>query len=255
MQDLNTFPIQAKPKLPLPHLQWPGALKIKIPHTFRPGSSGKRSRSKKPRKQYYDESSSITGLQTSFNPMDGVRTIRRHRWHWLDIQYPALAGFMILSLVIAPMPIFIKIAAPLLSILVCLMPATRQFFLPSMPIWIYLLYFFSSRLVLPAVPVLAGFLEILHKSATNTITMIVSSPFNIAHTFGSRSFPLSRTSCTVPTSPTSSPPTRIQSSTSWPGFPTESAISQAPPSAPSASSSSPHLPRHPFLRALLVGFP
>ncbi|ROV93529.1 hypothetical protein VSDG_06823 [Cytospora chrysosperma] len=147
MQDINTFPIQAKPKLQIPHLQWPGALKIKIPHTFRPGSSSRRSRSKKPWRNHYDESASITGLQTSFNPMDGVRTIQRRRWHWLDIQYPALAAFMIFSLTIAPMPMFFKIVVPIVSLLVCLMPATRQFFLPSMPIWIYLLYFFSSRFI------------------------------------------------------------------------------------------------------------
>lgn len=63
----------------------------------------------------------------------------------MDIQYPALAGFMLFSLVIAPMPILVKIGIPTVSLLVCLMPATRQFFLPSMPIWIYLLYFFCSR--------------------------------------------------------------------------------------------------------------
>lgn len=144
MQDLNTFPIQAKPKLQIPHLHWPGALSIKIPHSFRPGSSSRRSRSKKPWKDH-DEAANITGLQTSFNPMDGLRTIRRRRWHWLDIQYPTLAAFMIFSLTIAPMHVFFKIAVPIVSLLVCLMPATRQFFLPSMPIWIYLLYFFSSR--------------------------------------------------------------------------------------------------------------
>lgn len=154
MQEINSFPVQAKPKLQIPHLQWPGALKISIPNTFRPGSSSstnsnsnnKRSRSKKPRRHLYDDSTtSITGLQKSFNPMDGVRAIRRHRWHWSDAQYPGLAFFMIFSLAVAPMPIIIKIVVPLVSLLVCLMPATRQFFLPSMAIWIYLLYFFSSR--------------------------------------------------------------------------------------------------------------
>lgn len=143
MQDLNTI-LSAKPKLHIPHLQWPRALNITIPQRYR-SDDGKRSRSRKPRRHHYDETHNITKLQTSFNPWDGIRAIQRHRWGWLDIQYPALAGFMIFSLAIAPMPIFVKIGAPLLSLLVCLMPATRQFFLPSMPIWIYLLYFFCSR--------------------------------------------------------------------------------------------------------------
>lgn len=148
MQDFNTLLGQAKPKLQIPHLQWPRALSIKIPQRYRP-DSGRRRRAKKPKRQTSDEpNENITKLQTSFNPLDGVRAIQRHRWVWLDIQYPALAGFMIFSLAIAPMPIFVKIGAPLVSLLVCLMPATGQFFLPSMPIWIYLLYFFCSRYVL-----------------------------------------------------------------------------------------------------------
>lgn len=147
MQDLNSF-LQAKPKLHIPHLQWPRALKINIPERFQPGgnSSRRRSRSSKYRRQqHHDETTDITRLQRSFNPLDGVRAIQRHRWGWLDIQYPLMAGFMIFSLVIAPMPILVKIGIPTISLLVCLMPATRQFFLPSMPIWIYLLYFFCSR--------------------------------------------------------------------------------------------------------------
>lgn len=152
MQDMHSYLTQAKPKLHIPHLQWPGALKIKIPERHRSGNDDdRRSRWKKPRRQQYDEPiTSITRLQTSFNPIDGVRAVRRHRWTWLDIQYPALAGFMIFSLCIAPMPLLAKIAIPSVSLLVCLMPATRQFFLPSMPIWTYLLYFFCSRYVVPA---------------------------------------------------------------------------------------------------------
>lgn len=147
MQDSTSFLGHAKPKMHIPHLQWPSALKIKIPEKYRPSNS-RRSRSRKPRRQVYDEPTRITKLQNSFNPLDGVRAIRRHRWRWLDIQYPALAGFMFFSLSIAPMPILFKIGIPSVSLLVCLMPATRQFFLPSMPIWIYLLYFFCSRYVI-----------------------------------------------------------------------------------------------------------
>lgn len=143
MYDVNGLSSQGKPKLHIPHLQWPRALSIKIPERYRSGSG--RSRSKKPRRQSHDGPATITMLQTSFNPMHGVRAIQRHQWRLLDIQYPALAFFMIFSLAIAPMPIPVKVAIPLVSLLVCLMPATRQFFLPSMPIWIYLLYFFCSR--------------------------------------------------------------------------------------------------------------
>lgn len=145
--DTNGF-LQSKTKLHMPQLQWPRALKIKIPDRFQRRSlrSGSRSRKLRSRRQHqYDEPTDITRMQKSFNPWDGVRAIQRHRWGWLDIQYPALAGFMLFSLAIAPMPVLVKIGIPIWAVFVCLMPATRQFFLPSMPIWTYLLYFFCSR--------------------------------------------------------------------------------------------------------------
>ncbi|KAG8162270.1 hypothetical protein KVR01_008035 [Diaporthe batatas] len=148
MHDANSFLGQAKPKLHIPHLQWPRALNIAIPEHFRPASSrSKRSRSKKPWRHPYRDSNTVTRLQRSFNPLDGVRACRRHRLCWSDIQWVALAALMIFSVTIAPMPLFFKIAIPMVSLLVCLMPATRQFFMPSMSIWVYLIYFFCSRFI------------------------------------------------------------------------------------------------------------
>ncbi|KAJ9148504.1 Inositol phosphorylceramide synthase catalytic subunit aur1 [Pleurostoma richardsiae] len=138
------FSQTTKPKM---HFQWPGVLSLAhlnpLPGNLRPA---RRRRGTKSRPSYPDPQS-ITRLQTSFNPFDGIRALRRHRWNILDIQHLIVAFFLIFSLVIAPMPLFVQILAPILALLVVAMPATRQFFLPSMVIWVYLLYFFCSRFI------------------------------------------------------------------------------------------------------------
>ncbi|EON98008.1 putative pap2 superfamily protein [Phaeoacremonium minimum UCRPA7] len=134
----------AKPKLPF---HWPGALKLAsfnpIPPSFRPN----RRRSRTKSRPTYDDKPDITKLQTSFNPLDGVRALLRQRWHFLDIQYFILAFLMAFSMTIAPMPTVVRVVVPILTTFLLLMPATRQFFLPSMVIWVYLLYFFCSRFI------------------------------------------------------------------------------------------------------------
>ena len=90
----------------------------------------------------------VTALQTSFSVTDGLQQLRRRKWSLSDVQYILLAALTIGSLwIVEPAAPFIKTAAFLGFMLLLAMPATNQFFLPSWPIWAYLLYFFSSRYV------------------------------------------------------------------------------------------------------------
>ncbi|KAK5995659.1 Inositol phosphorylceramide synthase catalytic subunit aur1 [Cladobotryum mycophilum] len=89
----------------------------------------------------------ITSLQTSFNFWDGLRDLQKHQFKVTDIQYAILAGLSLFSLWIAPPAPALKLLAIIAGLWVLLMPATRQFFLPSAPIWVWLLYFFCSRFI------------------------------------------------------------------------------------------------------------
>lgn len=89
----------------------------------------------------------VADLQTSFDFRDGLKDLRKHKWRLADLQYAVLAGLSLFSLSIAPSAPLVKSLAVIASAWVLLMPATRQFFLPSLPIWVWLLYFFCSRLV------------------------------------------------------------------------------------------------------------
>lgn len=88
---------------------------------------------------------SVTQLQTSFDMMETVRHMRRRQWKLLDLQHVAMAGFILFSLSITPSAPLIKTGAVVAYCALLLMPITQQFFLPSLSIWTYLIYFFSSR--------------------------------------------------------------------------------------------------------------
>jgi inositol phosphorylceramide synthase catalytic subunit len=92
--------------------------------------------------------SSIASIETSFDPSDTIRALRSHRWSYYDGQYLILTLLCIFSLSIsqAPGPI-VKTGAATLLLLALLMPVTRQFFLPVLPIFSWLLFFFNSRYV------------------------------------------------------------------------------------------------------------
>lgn len=76
---------------------------------------------------------------------DGVRDLQKHHFKFSDIQYVFLACLTLFSLYVAPPAPGIKLLALMGAVWVLLMPATRQFFLPSSMIWIWLVYFFCSR--------------------------------------------------------------------------------------------------------------
>lgn len=148
MQEFNSFLTQPKPKLPF---LWPASLNLSqlnpIPYKFRPSRKlrmRQRARSAaeaKERGQDYD----VTRLSTSFDVLETLRHLRRREWRWLDLQHLVMAGFILFSMFITPSAPLIKTGALVAYSILLLMPITQQFFLPSMSIWTYLLYFFSSR--------------------------------------------------------------------------------------------------------------
>ncbi|KAJ4292986.1 Phosphatidylinositol:ceramide phosphoinositol transferase (IPC synthase) [Collariella sp. IMI 366227] len=150
IQDLPTVLGQApamKPKLSLP-LRWPGALAQlnPIPHKFRP------SRKLKLRLQMNgikDKPDDITKVKTSFDAWGTLKNLRTRRWCLWDLQHLVVFGYIIFSLAILPSAPLVKTGALVVLGALLLMPVTQQFFLPSLPIWTYLLYFFSSRFIAP----------------------------------------------------------------------------------------------------------
>jgi hypothetical protein len=144
VQEFPAMVAQASPTKPnLLPLRWPTTLAQlnPIPHKFRPGGRKPRLRLKSTKSQGDD----ITKLQRSFDPWTTVRALRTRRWTLWDLQHVVTFGFIFFSLAILPSAPFIKTGGLAVLAVLLLMPATQQFFLPSLSIWTYLLYFFSSR--------------------------------------------------------------------------------------------------------------
>jgi hypothetical protein len=126
-----------KAKMPF---SWP-SIPNPIPRRYRRRLRSKFRSSQSP-------ASSITSIETSFNPSDTIRALRNHKWSIYDGQYLVLIILAIFSLSIsqAPGPMMKTGAASLLMLLL-LVPITRQFFLPFLPIATWLFFFFNARYV------------------------------------------------------------------------------------------------------------
>jgi hypothetical protein len=134
-----------KPKL-LP-LRWPGTLAQlnPIPHKFRPVRKLRLRLRPHGSSKSQAQADDVTRLQTSFDVRRSLSALRTRRWSLWDLQYLVLFGYIVFSLAILPSAPLLKTGVLVVLGLVLLMPITQQFFLPSLPIWTYLLYFFSSR--------------------------------------------------------------------------------------------------------------
>lgn len=145
MQEFTAFLAQPKPKLPF---LWSGSLNLAqfnpIPYKFRP-SRRLRMRQRAKSAAEAKGQDEVTRLNTSFDVLETLRHLRRRQWKLLDLQHLVVAGFLIFCMLITPSAPFIKLGAALAYSVLLLMPITQQFFLPSLPIWTYLIYFFSSR--------------------------------------------------------------------------------------------------------------
>ncbi|TAQ87628.1 Peroxidase [Chlorociboria aeruginascens] len=130
----NTF---AKAKLPF---SWP-SIPNPIPRRYR-----RRLRSKFRSAQ--SPASSIASVETSINPADTLRALRSHRWSYHDGHYLILILLLIFALSIsqAPGPMM-KTGAASLLMLALLVPVTRQFFLPFLPVLTWLVFFFNARFI------------------------------------------------------------------------------------------------------------
>lgn len=141
MNDL-TGSFSGKPKL---QLLWTEHLNLPflnaLPQRYRIG----RRRSKSKSKSMHPGVEDLTTLQTSFNAWDGIRDLQSHKYSVSDLQYVFLACLAVFSLWVAPPAPGVKMLALMGGVWLALMPATRQFFLPSSSIWVWLLYFFCSR--------------------------------------------------------------------------------------------------------------
>ena len=130
----------SSPKIPL---SWSTSIPTIIPHRFR-----RKLRSKVRSRQ--SPSSSIARLQTSYSPADTLVALRKHRWSFYDGQYLILVILGIFSLCIIPSPgPLVKTAISTLIIAALILPVTRQFLLPSLAIWMWLIFFYACGYVLP----------------------------------------------------------------------------------------------------------
>jgi hypothetical protein len=135
-------PFAGKQKLPF---LWTEKLKLellsRLPSRYHVGRRRSRSKSR----TLYPADEDLTSLNTSFNFRDGLRELQGHEWQNSDLQYVFLVGLALFSLWIAPPAPALKFFGLMGMAWLCLMPATRQFFFPALPIWTWLVYFFCSR--------------------------------------------------------------------------------------------------------------
>ncbi|KAK9413424.1 putative Phosphatidic acid phosphatase type 2/haloperoxidase domain-containing protein [Seiridium unicorne] len=144
MRNLNTV-FQSRPSI---HISWPKKLDLTAlsPSSRRQFSGRRRSNSKD--RSFDPKVEHVSSLKTSFSIAETIRHLKERKWSLFDLQYVVLATVCLSSLwIIEAHAPFIKSAAVVGYTLLLLMPATSQFFLPSWPIWTYLLYFFSSRYI------------------------------------------------------------------------------------------------------------
>jgi hypothetical protein len=115
---------------------WPSLPSI-IPHRLR-----RRIRSRL--RQGASPASSLASLQTSFDPFDAVKSLRQHRWTRWDLQYIMMVVLLSFSAYIIQMPgPFLKSIVGLLLCTGLVLPITRQFVLPCMPIFTWLIFFYG----------------------------------------------------------------------------------------------------------------
>lgn len=115
------------------------SIQILVPHRLR-----RKLRSKIRTRQ--SPASSITTLQTSFSPADTLRSLQSHRWTIYDGQYLILAIMGIFSLCIIESPgALAKFIVATLLLTSLVLPITRQFFLPFLPIAAWLIFFYACQ--------------------------------------------------------------------------------------------------------------
>lgn len=114
------------------------SIQLLLPHRIR-----RKLRSRLRNRQ--SPASSITLLQTSFSPIHTLRALQSHRWSQYDGQYLLLAFLGIFSLCVIQSPgPFVKTIVATLLLTSLVLPITRQFFLPFLPIAAWLIFFYAA---------------------------------------------------------------------------------------------------------------
>ena len=83
----------------------------------------------------------------SFDPSNTIRALRTHWWTIYDAQHLVLTILAIFVSVIEQPGALVKTFIAILLMVSLLMPITRQFFLPFLPIASWLVLFYSCRYV------------------------------------------------------------------------------------------------------------
>ncbi|KAL8784162.1 MAG: hypothetical protein Q9213_004136 [Squamulea squamosa] len=122
-------------------ISWLPSIPAIIPHRIR-----RKLRSRIRSRQ--SPATSLSSLDTSVSPADTLRSLRAHRWSFYDGQYLILIvlGIFSLSIIASPGPIF-KTAVATLLLTSLIIPATRQFFLPFLPIITWLVWFYACGFI------------------------------------------------------------------------------------------------------------
>ena len=116
---------------------WPPSIPVVVPHRIR-----RKLRSRIRSRQ--SPASTISALQTSCNPRDTLRSLRKHRWSAYDAQYLLIVILGVFSLSVMEHPgALVKTAVTTLLLISLILPITRQFFLPFLPIATWLVFFYS----------------------------------------------------------------------------------------------------------------
>ena len=117
---------------------WSPTIPTIVPHRLR-----RKFRSKL-RSRQPPASASFTSLNRSCSPNDTIDALRNHQWSFYDGQYLVLIVLAIFSLCIIPSPgPIIKTAFCVFIITALILPISRQFLLPSLFIWMWLIFFYA----------------------------------------------------------------------------------------------------------------
>ncbi|KAK4981430.1 Phosphatidylinositol:ceramide phosphoinositol transferase (IPC synthase) [Elasticomyces elasticus] len=171
---------------------WP-SLPTLLPHRIRRKFRSTRSKIR----SRQTPASALAELQTSFTPADTLRSLRAHQWSYYDGQYLflMLVGIFSLSIIQSPGPLVKTLVATLLMTSLIL-PVTRQFTLPCLPIFTWLVLFYACQFisgdyrppiwvrVLPALENIlygANLSNILSAHKTVVLDVLAWLPYGITH--------------------------------------------------------------------------
>ena len=143
MRPLRFSPLRLSSLSQLPW-SWPTSLSIHLPHRLRRKLRSTRSKIR----AMQTPTSSIAGLEWSCRPSDTLRALHTHRCTVWDLQYLFLGLLLVGSLAVIESPgplVKTLVVSVLLGTLA--MPVTCQFFLPFLPIAVYLIFFYACQFI------------------------------------------------------------------------------------------------------------